>query len=529
MAGGRLAVSARDVDERSARGPRPGFPCPSCFKRSGACPDAGAPRPAAGLTLTAVVADAEYGDNSTVRQMLHRLRLPYALGISPTLTVFRGTPTLRVDRALPRPRNRRGGWPDQDPVASAPSATPAATRVAPRRVAQRPQSPVGSRLCGPARDARDRLAAAAARARNLAAVRTGPRPDGTPQALLRLAARDGLVGAIGPLGASALGDRTALSGPQIRTRARPLRGPDVSRLAASHGHQRGRLRLSPERTASPARRPTADVSPGLRLRPRDLHRPVSHQPAPVHALDETSGTTVASTSDLTKSLPRSRSVHLQLSAIVLDLQAMEQRLRQLHCLAARTRRGMRRRRPARWSPAGCVAHLNLTSRAMLPLLHDGLRHSQHPALSSRPPSRYRRDIVLGFWTLIALSNQLRTRTNSGVCALRRRVARHRYGRILAVAVQKYGLNACARTSHQSRDGTLTVRPASKLQPVCGVDAHSHVTRSGTPCRLSERPTSLPQSPRCCTAQPYNRPSSRASPARSVVHPPIQARAPETTA
>jgi SRSO17 transposase len=72
---------------------------------------------AAGFTLTAVVADAEYGDNSTVRQALHRLRLPYALGISPTLTVFRGTPRLRIDRAQAKPRNRRDGWPDQAPVA----------------------------------------------------------------------------------------------------------------------------------------------------------------------------------------------------------------------------------------------------------------------------------------------------------------------------------------------------------------------------------------------------------------------------
>jgi SRSO17 transposase len=71
---------------------------------------------AAGVTLTAVVADAEYGDNSTVRQTLHRLQLPYALGISPTLTVFRGTPTLRVDRTQPPPRNRRDGWPDQEAV-----------------------------------------------------------------------------------------------------------------------------------------------------------------------------------------------------------------------------------------------------------------------------------------------------------------------------------------------------------------------------------------------------------------------------
>jgi SRSO17 transposase len=71
---------------------------------------------AAGMTLTAVVADAEYGDNSTVRQTLHRLQLAYALGISPTLTMFRGTPRLRIDRQQPPPRNRRDGWPDQVPV-----------------------------------------------------------------------------------------------------------------------------------------------------------------------------------------------------------------------------------------------------------------------------------------------------------------------------------------------------------------------------------------------------------------------------
>ena len=71
---------------------------------------------AAGITLTAVVADAAYGDNSVLRRTLHRLGLPYALGVSPTLTVFRGTPTLRLDRTQPPPRNRGGGWPDRDPV-----------------------------------------------------------------------------------------------------------------------------------------------------------------------------------------------------------------------------------------------------------------------------------------------------------------------------------------------------------------------------------------------------------------------------
>ena len=49
---------------------------------------------AAGLQITAVLGDAEFGDNTRLRTALHRARLPYALGISSELTVFRGTPTL---------------------------------------------------------------------------------------------------------------------------------------------------------------------------------------------------------------------------------------------------------------------------------------------------------------------------------------------------------------------------------------------------------------------------------------------------
>lgn len=51
---------------------------------------------AAGFQITAVLGDAEFGDNATLRRMLHRLHLPYALGISSTLTVFRGTPPVAV-------------------------------------------------------------------------------------------------------------------------------------------------------------------------------------------------------------------------------------------------------------------------------------------------------------------------------------------------------------------------------------------------------------------------------------------------
>jgi SRSO17 transposase len=59
---------------------------------------------AAGLELTAVVADAEFGDVTAFRTALHRLHLPYAVGISSHLTVFRGRPRL----VRPRPRPTRG-------------------------------------------------------------------------------------------------------------------------------------------------------------------------------------------------------------------------------------------------------------------------------------------------------------------------------------------------------------------------------------------------------------------------------------
>jgi SRSO17 transposase len=51
---------------------------------------------AAGFQITAVLGDAEFGDNATLRRTLHRLQLPYALGISSTLTVFRGTPSVAI-------------------------------------------------------------------------------------------------------------------------------------------------------------------------------------------------------------------------------------------------------------------------------------------------------------------------------------------------------------------------------------------------------------------------------------------------
>lgn len=64
-----------------------------------------------GITVTAVLGDAEFGDNATLRRTLHRAKLPYALGVSSTLTVFPGIPALtappaRVGKGRPRTRPR---------------------------------------------------------------------------------------------------------------------------------------------------------------------------------------------------------------------------------------------------------------------------------------------------------------------------------------------------------------------------------------------------------------------------------------
>jgi SRSO17 transposase len=74
---------------------------------------------AAGFTVTAVVADAEFGDNATLRRTLHRANLPYALGVSSDLKVFLGTPLLMAPPPQPgkgRPRTRRVLPPDTHTV-----------------------------------------------------------------------------------------------------------------------------------------------------------------------------------------------------------------------------------------------------------------------------------------------------------------------------------------------------------------------------------------------------------------------------
>jgi hypothetical protein len=90
-------------------------------------------------------------------------------------------------------------------------------------------------------------------------------------------------------------------------------------------------------------------------------------------------------------------VHPQLEAIAADVEAATTRL---HALEGRLSDEAWRRRPAAesWSPAECVAHLNLTTQAMLPRFRAALDEARR--LGRSTGGRYRRDL---FGWLIARS------------------------------------------------------------------------------------------------------------------------------
>ena len=149
---------------------------------------------AAGFDVTAVLGDAEFGDNATLRRTLHRLKLPYALGISSTLTVFRGTPTVAVPprkpgRSRPPTRLQLADESRPEAVRAIAAALPAAAwrRVTWRNGPNRPWAAHFAALrVTPAHDWRGHRLAP----RSLAALRTGSRRDAAGQSVPRRAAID---------------------------------------------------------------------------------------------------------------------------------------------------------------------------------------------------------------------------------------------------------------------------------------------------------------------------------------------------
>ncbi len=103
-------------------------------------------------------------------------------------------------------------------------------------------------------------------------------------------------------------------------------------------------------------------------------------------------------------------MHPQLLEIANEFHAAGDRLRKLVAVVPE-QWWTRRADPDRWSVAECVAHLNLSATAYLPLLDAAL--AQARALHAPAPKRYRRDLMGWLlWRTMPPPVRVRTRTTA---------------------------------------------------------------------------------------------------------------------
>ncbi|HET9363336.1 MAG TPA: DinB family protein [Vicinamibacterales bacterium] len=103
-------------------------------------------------------------------------------------------------------------------------------------------------------------------------------------------------------------------------------------------------------------------------------------------------------------------MHPQLEAIASEFLSASERL-------ARLRQGLppeawsRRPAPEKWSPGECVAHLNLTSAAFVPLLRQGLDECRRSGRGVG--GRYRRDLVGWLlWRALSVPGRFKSKTTA---------------------------------------------------------------------------------------------------------------------
>lgn len=103
-------------------------------------------------------------------------------------------------------------------------------------------------------------------------------------------------------------------------------------------------------------------------------------------------------------------MHPQLQLIADEYRGAQRRLYDL-VRAIPAERWGRRSDPDGWSVAECVAHLNLTSAAYLPLLEEALERARAGKATAPAPARYRRDPVGWLlWKMMGPPVRVRTKT-----------------------------------------------------------------------------------------------------------------------
>ena len=226
------------------------------------------------IEVTAVAADAEFGDCTAFRHALHQLRLAYAVGVSSRLTVFLGTPALvsepRPGRGRPRARPRLAAGVQAQAICAMAGTAPAGEWrvVSWRNGTQAPwRARFWRRRVTPAHDwRRGRLAPEV-----WLLCQRDVDGSGDNEVLPGQPAQDGVLAGRRAARASALGHRAAVRRAEVRTRPRRLRWSIVSRVEPSRGAHRPGLCVSASRTTAPRAVPP-DASTGARSDDRCPHR-----------------------------------------------------------------------------------------------------------------------------------------------------------------------------------------------------------------------------------------------------------------
>jgi hypothetical protein len=103
-------------------------------------------------------------------------------------------------------------------------------------------------------------------------------------------------------------------------------------------------------------------------------------------------------------------MHPQLQAVADHFDSASERLQRLRATVPRERFAERPPEGG-WSPAECVAHLNLTARAFIPLLERAIRQAR--ALNAPAPTRHRRGLVGWLlWKATGPGGRIRARTST---------------------------------------------------------------------------------------------------------------------
>ena len=103
-------------------------------------------------------------------------------------------------------------------------------------------------------------------------------------------------------------------------------------------------------------------------------------------------------------------MHPELQAVIDELEAASARLRDLQARAS-DEQWTRRPGPHRWSIGECIAHLNLTSAAYVPLLRSALDEARYSGY--RAPRRYRLDpIGWLLWKGISYPGKMKSKTSA---------------------------------------------------------------------------------------------------------------------